>query len=433
MKSIHEPLAQQAIEVLRKNWTGTFTKPGALLYHHQWSWDSAFVAIGTVHYDQARAEQELRSLFQGQWANGLLPHIIFDPDATIKYFPSFEFWETGSSLQAPRDQQTSGIVQPPVHATAILHIYRHAQDTSRALAFLKDMFAKLQAWHAYLHRERDPQGEGLVYIRHPWESLDNSPIWDTILRRMRLRPEDIPAYTRVDTQTVNAADRPSDEDYDRYAYLVRFFSSRGYDEAEIRLDCPFLVQDVLFNALLCQADRDLAEIARIVGEDPTRFEKWAQQTSQAVNSKLWDEEHGIYVDFDLVENKQIHVQSAAGFLPLFAGIPDTNRAQRMYSYLNSRSFCGLDEACYALPSYDRQAPDFSPNRYWRGPVWINLDWLLYHGLRRYGFLEYAQRVRQSVLDLVQQHGFYEYYNPLNGEGHGTHQFSWTAALLLDML
>ncbi|GHO73922.1 hypothetical protein KSD_16930 [Ktedonobacter sp. SOSP1-85] len=188
------------------------------------------------------------ALFQGQWANGLLPHIIFDPDATIKYFSSFEFWETGSSL---------------------------------------------------------------------------------------------------------AADRPSDNDYDRYVYLVRFFSSRDHDEAKIRLDCPFLVQDVLFNALLCQADCDLAEISRIVGKDPTSFEKWAEQTSQAINSKPWDEEHGIYVDFDLVENKQIHVQSAAGLLPLFAGIPDTNRAQRMYSYLNSRSFCGLDEACYALPSYDR--------------------------------------------------------------------------------
>ncbi len=432
MQREHAQLIQQALEVLEKNWTGTFTRPGVLLYPHQWSWDSAFIAIGYAHCNQARAEQELRTLFEGQWSNGLLPHILFDPQAT-GYFPSFAFWEVERSPFAPRQRQTSGIVQPPVHATALLHIYRHARDQVQARAFLAEMFPRLRAWHLYLHRERDPRNEGLVFIRHPWESLDNSPIWDTILRRMELRPEEIPAYTRVDTQSVHPEYRPTDAEYDRYAYLVKFFAACDYDEARIYSSCPFLVQDVLFNSLYCQGNRDLAEIARILGEDPTPFEEWAEQTAAAMNRKLWNEERGLYLDVDLATGQHIASSTSASFLPLFAGIPDGPRATRMYDYLNSPAFCQLAETTYAVPSYDRQSPAFQPDRYWRGPVWININWLLYHGLRRYDRHEYAQRIRQSVLDLVQKHGFYEYYNPLSGEGHGTPRFSWTAALLLDLL
>jgi hypothetical protein len=57
--------------------------------------------------------------------------------------------------------------------------------------------------------------------------------------------------------------------YDRFAYLVKLFADRDYDEAKIRQDCPFLVQDVQFNALLCQAEKDLAQIARALSEDPS--------------------------------------------------------------------------------------------------------------------------------------------------------------------
>jgi neutral trehalase len=105
----------------------------------------------------------------------------------------------------------------------------------------------------------------------------------------------------------------------------------------------------------------------------------------------------------------------------------------MYSYLNSPAFCALDEQAYPVPSYDRRAPDYSPNRYWRGPIWLNIDWLIWHGLRRYGFTAYARRVEQAMVELVRQHGFFEYFNPQTGQGHGTNQFSWTAALLLDVL
>ena len=48
-------LIQQAKAVLQSNWIGHATKPAPRLYPHQWSWDSAFIAMGYAHYDQERA------------------------------------------------------------------------------------------------------------------------------------------------------------------------------------------------------------------------------------------------------------------------------------------------------------------------------------------------------------------------------------------
>lgn len=429
----HDQLIEAARAILDANRVGRYTKPAPNLYPHQWSWDSAFIAMGYAHYDQSRAEDELRSLFAAQWSNGLVPHIVFNPHASA-YSPNPEMWRTRDHPHVPPGQRTSGIVQPPVHATAALHIFRHAQDQAQARAFLADMFPRLYRWHAYLHRERDPHGEGLVYIRHPWESgMDNSPLWDTCLRRIQPAPGEIPAYRRVDTTIVDAAARPTNDEYDRYMYLVKLFADRDYDEARIFPDCPFLIQDVLFNTLLCQADRDLAVIARALGEDGSPCDAWADRTAQAIDARLWDAEHAIYVDFDMAAGERIAAHVAGGFTPLYAGIPSPERARQMYGYLNSPAFCALDEAGYPVPTYSRQASGYSPKRYWRGPVWLNMDWLLERGLRRYGFSQYADRIRRSVVELVRDHGFYEYFDPHTGQGHGTDQFSWTAALLLDML
>jgi hypothetical protein len=117
-------LARRAKGVLRHNWLGDATKPAPRLYPHQWSWDSAFIAIAYAHFNQSRAEKELRSLFRGQWENGLVPHIVFNPNAK-DYSPGPRFWQTGRSPHASRDPLTSGLIQPPVHATAVLHVYEY--------------------------------------------------------------------------------------------------------------------------------------------------------------------------------------------------------------------------------------------------------------------------------------------------------------------
>ena len=433
-RSKDDMLVHQARAVLDFNWTGEYTMPGPRLYPHQWSWDAALIAIGYSHYDQKRATKGLKHLLESQWKNGLLPQIVFNPRFT-NYFPGPNFWHAKESPDAPKDRETSGVVQPPVHATAVLYVYRYAEDGADAKEFLRYAFPKLKAWHEYLHQERDPEGEGLAYIRHPWESgMDNSPIWDQIMQRLQLRSDQIPRYHRADIHTVSATDRPTSTAYDRFAYLVKLFADRDYDEAKIREDCPFLVQDVLFNSLLCKADGDLAEIARILGEDPSPHEELADKTKNAINQKLWDEEHGTYLDYDFAVDSPIHVHFGPNLAgPLYAGIADQDRAKRIVGTLEEAGFGLSDESITPIPSYDLHGFGFSPLRYWRGPVWININWFLMHGLEAYGYEEHAKRVQQTIVDLCREQGFHEYFDPTSGEGLGSILFSWSAALLLDVL
>lgn len=83
-------LIHQAKAVLDFNWTGEYTMPGPRLYPHQWSWDSALIALAYSRYDQDRAVRELNHLFEAQWKNGLLPQIVFNPRFTNIIFPEYK-------------------------------------------------------------------------------------------------------------------------------------------------------------------------------------------------------------------------------------------------------------------------------------------------------------------------------------------------------
>ena len=77
--------------------------------------------------------------------------------------------------------------------------------------------------------------------------------------------------------------------------------------------------------------------------------------------------------------------------------------------------------------------NFDPALYWRGPAWPMINWVVYAGLRRYGFMDEAAEIRNALLELVRREGFWEHYNATTGSGQGTEHLSWTAALVLDLL
>jgi mannosylglycerate hydrolase len=423
-------LIGRARAVLEANWLGHATSPSPRLYPHQWSWDAACIAMGYASWNQPRAEQELRSLFSGQWRNGLLPHIVFTDGA--RYFPGPDFWETDRSPDAPERPRTSGIVQPPIHATAAWQVYLRGADRPRATAFLEELFPRLCAWHEYLYRERCRNGNRLAEIWHPWESgMDNSPLWDDALDRMSLDAARIPEYERVDVRIADASERPSDAEYDRYVYLVGLFRELAYEPSRIRDVVPFALQPVLFNSLLVRSNQDLAEIARVLGSDPQPFEAWALSTAGGLES-LWDEELAVYVDYDVIADRRVAVATAAGLAPLYAGVPARSRAERMVERL-AGSRVPVGASGWAVTSLSPSDPGFQPARYWRGPVWPILNWVLQRGLERYGYRDGAEQVRSAVLELGRSEGFWEHYNPLTGRGHGGAQFAWTAALVLDLL
>lgn len=162
-------IAARAAYTLRDNRSGPITKAAPALYPHQWSWDAAFVAIGLARVDLSRACDELDTLFRGQWRTGMLPHIVFDP-AVSDYFPGPDRWGCGELTDAaPREPQTSGICQPPVHAIAVERIVavgerNGGEDAAVVDAWLPVVYPRLLAWHRYLAGSRDPEETGLLTI-----------------------------------------------------------------------------------------------------------------------------------------------------------------------------------------------------------------------------------------------------------------------------
>jgi len=439
---MNEQLLKAAKEVLEKNWTGQFTKPAPSLYPHQWNWDAGFIAIGYAHYDTKKAMSEMQSLFRGQWSNGFLPHIVFrsEPETDAQYFPGADFWESHRSPFAPKDIRTSGITQPPVHGFTLLQIYEMADDEGEVLDFLKEMFPKVKALHQYYYDCRDPYEEGLIYIQHPWSSgTDNSPVWDEALNRIQVDQINIPSYERKDLQSEKTtAHGPTDLDYDRYVHLIDICRKANYNDEAIFETSPFLIQDPMFNSILVRSNEALIEIALLLEEDISDMVAWNELTIHSINDKLWDEERALYNAYDLRAEKLIKAESSSALMPLFGGIPTVENAERMVEVMLSKSFSGSEKnPNYLLPSFKTNHPSTSFEKYWRGPLWINMNWMLHKGLTRYLFIEEANMVKEDALNLLEQYGFYKYFDPRKSivmeAGYGTGQFSWSAALCIDFL
>lgn len=435
-------MAGRARDLLSENDVGGWTRAAPDLYPHQWSWDTAFIAIGLAHLDTRRAARELETLFAHQWKNGKVPHIVFDEDAPPdSYFPGPEHWASAAAFpDAPSGPaRTSCLIQPPVHAVAARHIWNVARERDGeepARSFLDRIYPKLLAWHRYLATYRDPEGSGLVTIYHPWESgTDNSPRWDAALRRVETGA--IPDYERQDLNHVeDPSQRPTDEEYRRFLWLVETIKRARCDEESIYENQQFLVKDVLASAILVAADEALLEIAEAVraSRDERAEISGRVKLGRVGLAERWDPELSLYLDYDLRAGTPLRARTVAGFSPLVAGDLEDGRSQALLRTLRSTSFMGNARLRWPLPpSASPDEAGFHPRSYWRGPVWPVISWLLWWSLRREGEVEFAADLRRTALEQLEAGGFAEYFEPFTGEPLGSLHQSWTAAVALDWL
>lgn len=408
-------LGHEALAVLEANWTGTATVPAPGLYPHQWSWDSAFVAMGLARHRPDRSRAELLSLLGGQWATGMVPHIVFHtPDA---YFPGPSVWRSHDHEAAPR-LLTSGLTAPPLHGLAVWWIYRHTGDDG----FVRRAYPALVAQHRYLAAARDLGGGGLAAIVHPWESgMDDSPTWD---RPLAALPEIRYGYRNVELE-----ERHPDSDHDRYVWLALRYRNAGYRAEYLRDEHLFAVECPMFNGIWAASCQALAELAPIAGADPVPHAEQAGRIRQALLERLWD--GCCFYARDLRADRLIPICTVGAFGPLLdPGLP-SDRVGAVVEVLESARFMGATG--YPVPSCEIRAAQFDRTRYWRGPSWVNTNWLLRLAAAVHGLPALREQLTGCTLRLVRQAGFRECFDPFDGSGRGCRDFSWSAALTLDLL
>lgn len=415
-------LGREAWSVLDANRTGSATVPAPGLYPHQWNWDSTFVALGLARSNTRRAGAEMLSLLSGQWSTGMVPHIVFHPVRTGAYFPGPSVWGSRDHPAAPNGVPTSGLTQPPLQALAVWWTWRHAVDRDEAAALVRRLYPMLVAQNDYLAATRDLGGGGLAAIVHPWESgMDDSPVWDAPLEALTPNDRMCPLETRPA--------RLLDGHHDRYVWLALRYRDSGYDGTYLREDHPFAVEDPMFNGIWLASCHALTELAPLAGADPGPHRERVERIRAGLLERLWTGD--AFHARDLRAGRLSPVCTIGCFGPMLdPGLP-SERVADLVSMLESPRFMGTTG--YPVPSCEIRAPQFDRSRYWRGPSWVNTNWLLRRGAAVHGLTGLERLLGAVTMRLVRQSGFRECFDPFDGSGRGSRDFSWSAALTLDLL
>ncbi len=415
-------LDQQAINILQQNDRGGFTIPTARLYPYQWNWDSAFVALGFATFDTDRAWCELELLLEGQWKNGMIPHILFrqnDPD----YFPGPSVWQTPTTEGGGGIMPSGGISQPPVLASIVRTLLQKTGDRKRTAQFIDP----LMRWHRWFHECRTPNGLDTIATVHPWESgRDNCPDWEIGLSNMSIDP-DIEPYERMDTLHSSALQRPSKEQYDKYLTIIKFGRDHGWDQKVLTQRGPFLVADPGLHFILLRADRDLLTIVKEFGRNDyvAEVEAWIAKGVSGTDF-FWNAAIRSFCARDVRTGRFSDGFSSASALCFYADTgTDEQRAGTLDNIRRIQS-----KVQFMLPSWDPDHPMFEKQRYWCGPLWPQMNYIVSAGLAEQGEQELAEKIRRDLGTVIEQSGFFECFDPITGDGCLGTEFSWTAAIWL---
>ena len=389
------------------------------LYPAQWNWDSGFIALGYSYFNLNFALKEINTLLDGQWKDGMVPHILFHNTKT-NYYPNYTAWNCGNKIHS------SGITQPPILATILKEILNKNKINKTQLLNIKKIIKKIKKFHEWFIQFRDPKKTGLVSILHPWESgYDNSPIWDEPMNKVKI--EKNIKYKRADNKVVNPDFRPLNIDYDRYVTIKNNLRKIKYNPKKVYKSSLFNVVDVGFNSIFLKANKDLVSLLDTFGFNKTKIDNYIKLTEKNF-LKLYDKKRKTFFSKDLKNNKKIYIPSITNYFVLFADLNNDKINKKLIQNLKKHN----SKEKYFFSSIKPNHKSFEEKRYWRGPVWINCNWFIYKGLKNKDKF-FSDKIKNKTIQILEKKGFFEYFSCKNGEPMGAKNFSWSAALYLDMM
>lgn len=396
-KTEMEKLKRDALAILTENrrveGDYQFTVPSPVSYPYQWLWDSCFHAIILSHLSIEDAKKELLSLVSKQFENGMIPHMIY--------------WKNvGKPKPDWGKEGTSSITQPPMIAFAALKIFKKDND----IGFLKKIYPYLYHYYNYLLTDRDPRKNHLIGIINPDESgEDNSPRFDI--------PLGLPPR------------HPLEESHKKRLELIEKNRVICHFDAPFCMKNFFWVKDVPFNVIMVANLNALSHVTDTLGykNEAFYYKGQAIEITMAMREKM--QEGTIFWSTYGEDYKKIKVKTWAIFSPLFAKMLSKEEAEELVAnHLRNKEEFAVK---YPVPTVAINEESYSPGGFWRGPVWMATNWFIYKGLLKYGMTEDAERIRESSLSLIREHGFREQFDPMTGKPAGAEKFTW-GALVFDM-
>lgn len=401
----------------------TYTCPSRAVYPHQWLWDSCFHTIIASRFNRQLAKAELRTLASRIQDNGFTPQItIWKPTVQMPV-------ASNVARLIHHHSHYTRVTQPPVFGIALEEVYQNSGDR----AFLEELLPKAKLHYEYWLENRDPDGDGLVSIIMPIESgMDHSPAYDEVMR--------LPKPNALNYHIANMV-------------LAAKYARMGWDTSRILDSEAFSFEDLTVNSIFAYGLRSVARLCREIGDsDDARFDALALRTEKAVIERCYDPETGVFYSLAGKDDRRIPVKTIASLMPLMLeSMPEHLVQEIVDKHLLNPSAFWLD---YPIPSVSMCQEQFRAcagslstrtgikgiiergfDRFqaiWRGPTWVNMNWFIGRGLRLHGYEDVADELTAKTVDMIRNNGFWEYYNPLTGEGQGAGDFSWTC-IVLDML
>lgn len=222
----------------------------------------------------------------------------------------------------------------PLYGWVLGHLHQISKDKPAFLKEIRTVYRKIFDFHQQLYTNYDLSGDGLIATGHG----------------------------RVTSEGVT----PSHA-------LTNGVTSEGVTLSHTLTNG---VEDPFFNAMLIFSNEHLIRIGGLLREDVQEVIEWYDLATWSMNEKLWDENAGCYLPFDLNGQSKIATTSVNGFLPMAAGIPTQEQAEVIH------------EALLLQP--------LDPHK------WTQ-NWLLYKGLLRYGMRETAADLKRETLAAALHH------------------------------
>ncbi|MGA9531556.1 MAG: trehalase family glycosidase [Anaerolineales bacterium] len=264
------------------------------------------------------------------------------------------------------------VTKPPVMAWAALKIFEVDEDP----AFLQEIYPSLVRWNRWWFEERASEFEGLAQYNHPYSSgLDDNPLWD-----------------------------------------------HGF---------PVVSPDL--NTYLAIQMDSLGVIAEILGDDEEAgaWRRRAASTVESMVASLYDPEQGVF--WALHRGQRIPELTPFNLYPLWTARLPTDIEDRLIERLTDPAEFWAN---FPVSTVARSTASYDPETMWRGPVWININYIFHEALRRVGRGAIASQLRERTIELVSRNkGIFEYYNPETGvpPSSAAPGFGWSAALFIDLV